>query len=40
MKSKLTISEENQIPCWQGPPNINKLRQHDIVLSFKISFCI
>ena len=37
-KFKLIISEEKQIPWWQGPPNINKVRQHDIVLSFKLSF--
>ena len=25
---------------WQGPPNINKVKQYEIVLSFKVSFYI
>ena len=41
------ISEENKVPeeClklerWQGPPNINKVKQYEIVLSSKVGLII
>ena len=41
------ISEENKVPeeClklerWQGPPNKNKVKQYEIVLSFKVGLFI